>query len=213
MSTAQAYSKMTDKTKLPPKHANDFFETPRELCDAAMKFLAPVIVQPMTILDAGAGNGVWGEAARQAFPDAFIVGVELDNNFPVNPAYNQWFYGDYLKFKPAHTFTHVIGNPPYSLAEEFIQHSKGLMTLAGRLVFLLRLEFLASQGRRKGLYAQFPLEHVAVCSRRPSFNGTGKTQPQDYALFKFRNSGVFNKPTLEFWDYKERDRIVEGQNG
>ena len=203
MSTAQAYSKMQDRSLLPPKHANDFFETPKELAVAAMKFLHPVIVQPMTILDAGAGMGVWGEAAREAFPGAYIVGVELDTGCPTNDAYDEYFYWNYLEWDKAPCkFTHVIGNPPYSLAEEFIRHSKDLMTLSGRLLFLLRLEFLASQKRRTGLFREIPLEHVAVCSRRPSFNGTGKTQPQDYALFKFCNSGVFPKPTIEFWDYR-----------
>jgi hypothetical protein len=89
--------------------------------------------------------------------------------------------GDFLKL--GHTpgrVASVITNPPYSLAEEFVRHSRELYPHAD-LVFLLRLAFLASDGRQ-ALWLDLGTPDVYVLPNRPSFTGKG-TDSADYAWF------------------------------
>ena len=76
--------------------------------------------------------------------------------------------------------TAVVTNPPYSLAEEFIRHSRALCPHAD-LVFLLRLAFLAS-AKRLPLWEDVGIPDVCVLPNRPSFTGGG-TDSADYAWF------------------------------
>jgi hypothetical protein len=74
----------------------------------------------------------------------------------------------------------VITNPPYSLAEEFVRHSRELYPHAD-LVFLLRIAFLASDGRQ-ALWRDLGTPDLYVLPNRPSFTGKG-TDSADYAWF------------------------------
>ena len=85
----------------------------------------------------------------------------------------------------------VCTNPPYSLAEDFVRHSRKLY-LNADLVFLLRLGFLASAGRLP-LWRDIGAPDVNVLPNRPSFTGNG-TDSADYAWFIWppgkRNEGA-----------------------
>lgn len=75
----------------------------------------------------------------------------------------------------------VLGNPPYSLAEEFV-HRAMLLYPRAEIVFLLRIAFLSSKER-----APFMREHppdVYVLPDRPSFIGSGGDNA-DYAWFRW----------------------------
>ncbi len=189
----------TDKP-LCPRQANDFYPTPVELAREAVR---PYALDGKRVLDAGAGTGAWGEAVKQIFPKAHVVGIDL-TAFPLNdstPKYDSWVVGDFLQYK--HTADIVVGNPPYIYAEEFVRHA---LTLAPMVCFLLRIDFLASEKRRKGLYSERILRRVDVCSRRPSFTGNRRTDSDTYAVFHFLQDRVFVGPTLGWleWEYDER---------
>ena len=72
----------------------------------------------------------------------------------------------------------VFTNPPFSLAQEFIEHS---MTMAPTIIMLLRINFLGSQARYP-FWSQFPPDGLYILSKRPSFTGKG-TDSIDYAWF------------------------------
>jgi hypothetical protein len=72
----------------------------------------------------------------------------------------------------------IFTNPPFSLAQEFIEHS---MSLAPTVIMLLRLNFLGSQ-KRYDFWQQFPPDGLFILSKRPSFTGKG-TDAIDYAWF------------------------------
>jgi hypothetical protein len=76
-----------------------------------------------------------------------------------------------------------MGNPPYSHAEEFVRQGYDLLSVGGSLIFLLRLAFLEGQARRDELFQDMPPYQVAVCSKRPSFSGDGKTNATAFAVF------------------------------
>ena len=82
-------------------------------------------------------------------------------------------------------FDYAIGNPPYSLAEEFLWRALGL---ADDVYFLLRLPFLESKKRRK-LFNDIGMPDVQVLVPRPSFIN-GKTDMTSYAWMHWSSNHV-----------------------
>ena len=89
----------------------------------------------------------------------------------------------------------VLTNPPYSLAQEFVDHAmKFRRTELSLVAMLLRINFLGSKKRAKWLRENTPT--VAVSPRRPQFckNKHGKkgTDATEYAWFLWDGQ----KPTV-----------------
>jgi hypothetical protein len=156
-------------------------------------------------LDVGCGNGVWGKAATNIV--AIIDGIDIvpsvsDNDIHL---FGQIFTGNFLELNTNYDF--IFGNPPYSLAEEFVRHSFKLLEPNGYIYFLLRLSFLEGIARGNGLFKEFPPKHVYVCSRRPSFfstNGKHTTDTLAYAMFLWQKN-YQGKTELDFldWEYSK----------
>ncbi len=64
---------------------------------------------------------------------------------------------------------HIVTNPPYCLAEEFVRHALTRVDEVGKVAMLLKLNFLEGQKRKK-LFAETPLRTVYVFSKRLSFD-------------------------------------------
>lgn len=176
---------------------HDFYPTPLSLCRAALAELPPAPV-PDSILDPGAGSGVWGKAARDLYPRALITGVELrPDAIPPAETYTAWHTGDFRLYDPGWKHDLIMGNPPYKYAEAFIRHSLSMLKDYGWLVFLLRLAFLEEQDRGKDFWRKFPPERVSVCSQRPSFTGDGNTDATAYAVYYWRKG--WTGPTRLDW--------------
>jgi len=76
---------------LDPKHIRlhdqyDYYPTPVGLIGDCLLPFAARFTRPR-ILDIGAGDGVWGEKAREIWPQAHITGYELRPVQP-SPAYD-----------------------------------------------------------------------------------------------------------------------------
>jgi hypothetical protein len=82
----------------------------------------------------------------------------------------------------------IITNPPFSVAIEFLEKS---LKESKTVVYLLRLNFLGSQKRKKFWDINKPT-HLFVLSKRPSFTG-GKTDSTEYAWFVWDRAGVFKR--------------------
>jgi len=197
----------------------DLYLTPPELAlEAMIRFFHDenlIIREPLYALDAGCGTGIWGDAAKWFAhykngvahpPNIFGVDIEpnVDNSDNI---YTMIYKGDFLDYK-TQGFNLIFGNPPYSLAEEFIRHSFRLLEPKGYIYFLLRLSFLEGIARGKGLFQEFPIKKVHVCSRRPSFFSTKEeghtTDTLAYAMFLWQK-GYNGKTELDFldWEYKK----------
>ncbi len=85
--------------------------------------------------------------------------------------------------KPLHgrRFDVALGNPPFTLDEEFVEES---MKLADTVVMLLRLNFIGSSGRCAFMQKHPP--DVYVLPDRPSFDGRG-TDSIEYAWFVWQS--------------------------
>ena len=94
--------------------------------------------------------------------------------------------GDFLKSDMG-KYDLVISNPPYSLAQEFIDKGLECLNENGKLVYLLRTNFLESKKRFQWWQDKLP-SGIYVLHARPSFTGSGKTDATSYAWFVWDKS-------------------------
>jgi hypothetical protein len=198
------FPRTTVVASLAERRTLHLYRTPAYLAAAA---LALVSGEPRSILDPGAGEGAWGQAARRRWPEATITGVEIrDVIHP--PEYDVWLpLTDFTQargFWSAEThctpgsFDLVIGNPPFRHGEAFVRRSLSFARPdGGQVLHLLPLGFLASQGRGKGLWREHRPEHVTVICDRPSFFENGRTDRYDYAFYQWEHGGR-SEATLEW---------------
>ena len=59
----------------------------------------------------------------------------------------------------------IITNPPYSMAQEFVEHSMELITDGHKVAMFLKLSFLEGQGRHR-MFEKYPPKTVWVSSAR-----------------------------------------------
>lgn len=203
---------------------------PNERQNEVDEFLTPTVVAKqmaecipfyghVAVLDPGANTGRIGEAVREQLAHAFIVGLDIMEDIPTNPAYDIFYQGkDYLTWEnDVLLFDVVITNSPYSrpqknIAELFWHKSIDMLVPGGYGIFLLRTAFLNSLGRYKRLWSNHSgLKEVRVLAERPSFYnddkreqdhfGTGHTNMHDYAIFVVEK-GYTGLPTIS-WVYDE----------
>lgn len=60
----------------------------------------------------------------------------------------------------------IVTNPPYSLAEQFVK--KAIASCTGKVIMLLRLQFLEGVGRYRRLFSAFPPVRVHLFAQRVS---------------------------------------------
>lgn len=169
---------------------------------AVRAFLASELIptKDVTILEPACGDGsILRELVRAGFAESDLFATELDplvaeqtrKRFPAARV----FTTDFLKLPVRYNgaFDLVITNPPYASAFDFLKRAFELVRPGGRVAFLLRLNFLASQKRAKWMKANTP--DVRVLPRRPSFTGGG-TDATEYAWMVWR-PGLEEPATLK----------------
>ena len=126
-----------------PRRKHDFYETPYELCEASLRRLradeckdgevgglnATASYTPpyglswaVCGVDAGCGKGVWGRAFDKVFHENnFSIGVDPYIE-PEENIYAGYYAEDFLTTTRVGGGQQLVyGNPPYSLAEEFVR--------------------------------------------------------------------------------------------
>lgn len=178
----------------PRRPANDFYETPAWCTRALLAYLdkhklAPKVHGELSILDPGAGTGAISKVLRAWRPNANIWAIENDLALSETLQgaackYNFGMVGGGDFFLVKCIYDLIVCNPPYSgpnredLAMRFVEHGR---KIASQAWFLLRLNWLESQGRAEYFREIGNRPMVLVLPRRPSFTSNGRTDGTGYA--------------------------------
>lgn len=149
------------------RHPDDYYATPA-WCTRAI--LTRLDVRGKVVLEPACGSGAIIRELVAA--GASVFGVELDAERAqascaarAIEVYCDDFLAPRSALMPRPDV--IITNPPFSLAMEFVQRSLDVVREGGTVCMLLRLAWLASDGRSEWLRANTP--SVNVLSTRPSF--------------------------------------------
>lgn len=117
------------------------------------------------------------------------------NELPIGSAWGEIREGvDYLN-TPYNRVDCIITNPPYSLAQEFVEKAH---EDADVVIMLLRLGFLESM-RREEFWKKYPLDNLITLSKRPSFTEDGKTDGAGYGFFIWDPLKKLNLANPFYW--------------
>lgn len=100
--------------------------------------------------------------------DCNVDGIDI-----VDRGYPNTIVTDYLTYKTEKKYDGVISNPPFSLAQEFIEKSLELVKDGGQVVMFLKIQFLEGK-KREEFFNEFPPKYVYVFRNRMATWNNGK---------------------------------------
>lgn len=101
-----------------------------------------------------------------------IIGLDL-----VDRGYPNVIVQDFLSWKTDRKFDAIVTNPPYALAQEFIEKSMELLNDNGQMAMFLKIQFLEG-AKRKELFEKYPPKYVYVFrNRMATWNNGNETDP------------------------------------
>lgn len=108
----------------------------------------------------GAGHIADAVKSFRGYEDVEITGVDL-----INRDYPNTIITDFLEWDNGEKYDFIISNPPYSLAQEFIEHGLDLLVPNGQMAMFLKIQFLEGQ-KRKFFFEDNPPKYVYVFRNR-----------------------------------------------
>lgn len=148
--------------------ALDFYTSPADFVKHALKYLTPgeILWEPSV----GTGK-VAKPLEEQGHPvyisDIYDYGYVSSKGYPTEV--QDFFKTEQLPFMHyGEVATAIITNPPYKQAQKYVEHALKLLqgVPGGKVVMLLRLDFLTSQARGKFFNDVGQLKHVDIFSYR-----------------------------------------------
>jgi hypothetical protein len=167
---------MTTKNSKRPSLPNDPYFTPAWTVEQAVQHIVPLICPiPARILEPGAGRGAFVQQLRQRYAGAHITAIDIE---PYSwPEATRSIHGD-LVTTPLERYDMAIGNPPFSLAMQFIERCLGCSKTT---ILLLRQGFLSS-AKRNAFFRLHGPSDVFILAHRPSFTDDGAGDSADYCF-------------------------------
>lgn len=135
---------------------HDYYATPYESTQALMK----VLPLQGTVLEPCVGGGHIAEVIKEYYPMVEVIGCDL-----VDRGYPNTIVSNFLTHRFTQTFNHIVTNPPYALAQEFLEKSLEIVEPNGTIAMFLKIQFLEG-AKRKELFKQYPPKYVYVFSKR-----------------------------------------------
>ena len=179
------------------RREHDFYSTPEWCTKALFQHVDELRTRP--VLDPCAGDGAILNVARAYRLETH--GIEL-RDVPKPIGVQAWSPScDALELarnlsgvgRSPYRDCNLVTNPPYSLAQDFIDAWRDKARLSA---WLLRLNFLGSQKRAAWLRA-CPPSRVLILPRRPSFTG-GATDSCEYAWMIWDSQDPAPKAQIEW---------------
>jgi len=165
----------------------DHYRTPKIAIDA----LLSVETFPGRILEPGCGTGTISRALK-------VAGSRVTAHDIVYRGYGRGDV-DFLTYRPRNPYDHIVMNPPFTHAFEFIEHAFTMTT--GKVAVLLRLLWL--EGRARGRwYREHPPVRIWVSSQRWNVSREG---------FRGRDDGTGGMVAFAWfvWDLSKRTRNTQ----
>lgn len=144
---------------------NDYYATPKNAIDAILN----EVELKGSILEPSAGEGHISVLLKEKYPNSEIISTDLIER---KDKFNVGLQGniDFLGHDFGRTFDNVITNPPFNLAQEFIE--KALEVSNDKVIMFAKIQLLEGAKRRE-LFDKFPPKYIYVFSKRvnPLRNG------------------------------------------
>ena len=129
-----------------------------------------------------------------------VIGFDIVNRFSQYPGF-EFRNENWLEFNPNKLINaDVIFNPPYKLAQEFVEHSINLVEEGRKVCAFLKLQFLEGK-KRKELFKKYPPKIVYVsssrilCAKNADFTGMREAggSAVAYAWFIWEKQNVYKE--------------------
>src|SRR5258708_23223108 len=111
--------------KMKERSPSDFYPTEQTLIDAyLLKSNYDGPAKKIIVADLGAGDGRWGKAVKNKLPDVELFGMDI-RDLPRPLGFFNWLSGPdcgdiyNLKLEDEY-FDIIIGNPPYSICDDWL---------------------------------------------------------------------------------------------
>jgi hypothetical protein len=167
------------------RNESDFYITPESIIKVFLNQFK--LKYENYILEPCAGNGSISKVINEYYPFSDLHQVEIRpeeiNNLKSFGSYsiNDFRNMTFLNWK----FSTIISNPPYSIAQEIIEHAFTISNKDTEIIMLLRLGFLEAE-KRRDFWNKHPLTQLYPLINRPSFTGRG-TDACAYGWFVWSN--------------------------
>lgn len=144
---------------------NDFYATPRNATEAILN----MVELKGSILEPAAGQGHISVVLKRKYPYNEIVSTDLVQR---NEKFGVPIQGgiDFLTHDFNRKFDNIITNPPFNMAQEFIE--RALQLADDKVIIFAKIQLLEGN-KRKEMFDNAPLKYVYVFSKRvnPLRNG------------------------------------------
>lgn len=207
------------------RRENDFYPTPAWCVYALLREWSPGMVAPMwlepcagdgaivrAVIERGWGNTFWDliELRSQAVPALeqlqrdFLDPIEGEARIEFQAPRDFLMWDGRGAWNAEYKYDVCITNPPYKIAQKFIEHA---LKLSDTVVMLLRLNFLGSQ-ERAAFHRANPSD-VYVLTPRPDFTGDGGDSCE-YAWFIWPGTG--KQQVLDATDLRDKWLAEQAQS-
>jgi len=151
----------------------DRYYTPPACALACLRDAAPFLPEPRRIVEPSVGAGAWVDAARELWPNAVVVGYDVDPDAAGLARCDERHVGDWLELGGECDL--LLGNPPYKLLAAWLARS---VERAPSSLYLLRGTALGSD-RRAAWHEANPPARTWTVLPRPVWEGPSAREQTD----------------------------------
>ena len=162
-------SKLAGSNSATEKADNEFYSTNPKALEMLLdtyKFTGNTFLEPCV------GDGNLAKVIKQRY------GKEMDCIDIVDRGYPNTIVADFLTYITDKKYDAIITNPPFSLAQRFVEKGLSLLKENGQMVMFLKIQFLESAKRKKFLNTYPPKCIYAFSDRMATWKNGEKLDPK-----------------------------------